>query len=227
MPEMDGYAATRAIRQKEAIQNENSNTRESQPVHTPIIALTAHAMKGDRERSLAAGMDDYLSKPFTQDQLRKVLERWGPQDAMKDEPSECKRGGLQGAFTVSEEQQTIHKSPIDEKALESIRALQRDDMPSILERVIHQYSEHTPKVLETLREAAEQGNAGALRNAAHNLKSSSANLGAIRLAVLCKETEMKARANALEDPLSEVAGIEAEYQKVQSALRAALKGCTQ
>jgi CheY-like chemotaxis protein len=67
MPEMDGFSATQGIRQHLAATGGG---------HLPIIALTAHAMTGDRERCLAAGMDDYLSKPFTQTQLRTILARW-------------------------------------------------------------------------------------------------------------------------------------------------------
>jgi CheY-like chemotaxis protein len=71
MPELDGYEATRAIRAREA-------SPGSQRRHTPIVALTASAMPGDRERCLAAGMDDYLAKPIHQDELATVLRRWLP-----------------------------------------------------------------------------------------------------------------------------------------------------
>ena len=68
MPELDGYDATRVIREQEAVRSTGQSV--------PIIAMTANAMAGDREKCLAAGMDDYLSKPFTQDQLRQTLRRW-------------------------------------------------------------------------------------------------------------------------------------------------------
>ena len=68
MPEVDGFACTRNIRDVDA----------KNGLHTPIVALTARAMQGDRERCLAAGMDDYLSKPFTTAQLKEVMSRWIP-----------------------------------------------------------------------------------------------------------------------------------------------------
>jgi CheY-like chemotaxis protein len=71
MPEMDGYAASAAIREREA----------QSGGHLPIIAMTAHAMQGDRERCLEAGMDDYISKPIKLDKLRTMLEKWAPSRA--------------------------------------------------------------------------------------------------------------------------------------------------
>jgi CheY-like chemotaxis protein len=79
MPEMDGFAATAAIRTLEVARRNVGRRR------IPVIALTANAMKGDRERCLAAGMDDYLAKPFTLGQLGEVLARWLPAAA----PAAC------------------------------------------------------------------------------------------------------------------------------------------
>lgn len=80
MPEMDGFEATRAIRQ----------TEEETGYHVPIIAMTAQAMSGDREACLAAGMDDYVSKPVTSAKLKEVLDRWLPQSAFAPPQSGAK-----------------------------------------------------------------------------------------------------------------------------------------
>jgi CheY-like chemotaxis protein len=76
MPEMDGYEATRLIRKTEANRCPPPPESGSGVTHLPIIALTAHALEGDREKCLAAGMDDYLSKPFSLEQLTAILDRW-------------------------------------------------------------------------------------------------------------------------------------------------------
>jgi CheY-like chemotaxis protein len=73
MPEMDGFEATRRIRARETDQGHRASRH-----HTPIVALTANALSGDREHCLAVGMDDYLAKPFTRGALQRVIRRWLP-----------------------------------------------------------------------------------------------------------------------------------------------------
>jgi PAS domain S-box-containing protein len=192
MPEMDGYAATRAIRKSETCQ-------------TRIIALTANALAGDSDQCLAAGMDDYISKPFTLQTLRASLERWLP-------------AGVEGAALPAAEEGTGAVGPVDAKALENIRALQAPGGPNLLSRVIGLYLSGSPKLLEDLREAAVRRDADALRNASHTLKSSSANLGALSLSSLCKELETNAREGRVDDAAEAVAGIEAEYGRVKAFL---------
>ena len=84
MPELDGYAATRIFRERETQKVKNQSGQAQAIRRTPIIAMTAHAMQGDREQCLATGMDDYLSKPFNRDRLFSLLKRWLPSKAVTD-----------------------------------------------------------------------------------------------------------------------------------------------
>ena len=88
MPEMDGYDATRAIRKREQSAGQDANWKS--PVY--IIAITAHAMEGDREKCLAAGMNDYLSKPIRLPELQAVLERWKARPQNRRDSTSAARG---------------------------------------------------------------------------------------------------------------------------------------
>ena len=220
MPEVDGYAATRAIREAEARQDSPGQTgkrtrldRTQRPLHTPIIALTAHAMQADRERCLDAGMDDYLSKPFTLEQLKAMLSRWLPR-----EPSQAKGPENNPAPEKTSPLSSISGPPVvDPQALENIRALQQEGAPDLLTRVIQAYLSETPKFLENLQQAIKQGDIQAVQRMTHTLKSSSANLGALRLANLARKLEdtvltSPEEARIILDELSR------EYDKCQEVL---------
>jgi signal transduction histidine kinase/DNA-binding response OmpR family regulator len=166
MPEMDGYEATRELRRTEL----------STATHVPVIALTAHALAGDRDRCIAAGMDDYLPKPFRREQLARALARFlgrSQQPAAEPKPA-----------TPS------NASPVlDLAALESIRALQSGDGPSIVGRVISAYLASAPALLEDFAQALAGSDPEKARRAVHTLKSSSANVGATRLFAASKNIE--------------------------------------
>ena len=109
-------------------------------------------------------------------------------------------------------------NPLDPAALEKIRALQRDGAPDLVNMVVEQYLTDSSSLVETLREAVQSGNADELRNAAHSLKSSSANVGAMILAELCKMIEVKARENDLKEVATEVDKVLEEYERARNAL---------
>jgi signal transduction histidine kinase/DNA-binding response OmpR family regulator/HPt (histidine-containing phosphotransfer) domain-containing protein len=205
MPEMDGYAATRAIREQEAAGNGGG-------AHLPIVALTAHAMDGDREKCLAAGMDDYLTKPFPLDQLCAVLGDWLAAAPEKNDRPEPNRPPATPA--------TAPGAPLDPNALDSLRALERQGAQGLVRKAIRFYLEDAPKLIETLREAVSLADSQALSNAAHSLKSSSANLGAVRLAKLSSDLEKAGRAGATEGAGTLLAETQAEYERVSVALAA-------
>jgi signal transduction histidine kinase/CheY-like chemotaxis protein len=158
MPRVDGFAATRAIR-----------AREGEGPRTPIIALTANAMEGDRAACLAAGMDDYLPKPFDRETLGAILSRWLP-------PA----GGARGEASGDE---------LDERVIESIRSLNPARGDAIVVRVLEAYAASVPDLLADLRDAAMRNDGEAVRFAAHALRSSSGNVGARRIAETARALE--------------------------------------
>ncbi|NJL15849.1 MAG: response regulator [Nitrospira sp.] len=142
MPEMDGFTATRLIREREANADQPcSDLASTARRRVPIVALTAHAMQGDRELCLAAGMDDYLTKPFTLSQLEHMLSRWVPKndtatiggDSIVPAPPRKPMDGNQPICATKEgEHNGIAVEPmiIDQSALAAIRALQRPVIPT-------------------------------------------------------------------------------------------------
>ena len=182
MPQLDGYGATGRIRAHE---------QASGRARTPVVALTANALEGDREKCLAAGMDDYLAKPFTSDQLRRVLGPFVP---------EARQEAALAAATGREEAAQPQPGPsrdgapvLNESALAQIRALQEPGGPNLLDQVIGLYVDSSQSLLERVRAGLAAGDAMALSEAAHALKSSSANVGATSLAEIAKQLEMSGR----------------------------------
>jgi PAS domain S-box-containing protein len=203
MPEMDGFTATRLIREWEMSAPTRNDQSPMTAPHVPIVALTAHAMQGDRERCLAAGMDDYLTKPFTLAQLGQVLTRWVPTktpgqvegaDVLSIGPFRQNGHEPREILRKTEAQKDTNDGPliIELAALASIRALQRPGQPDIVARVLTQYVETSPEIVERIRRAVSSKDGAELRAAAHRLKSSSAQLGASALAADCRELEMMA-----------------------------------
>jgi two-component system sensor histidine kinase/response regulator len=200
MPEMDGFEATKAIKAHPALAKA-----------PPIIAMTAHALQGDREQCLAAGMDDYLSKPFTGKQLQAILTKWVPEtvspqlasDPAPDLP----------ATTIMPA-----PAPIDPATLAGLRALQRKGRTDVLRRVVRIYLRDAPTLLASLRAAIARRDSAALSSAAHALKGSSGVIGALRLTALCKELEAMGRAQTTQDAPAALAELELEFDLVQRAL---------
>ena len=238
MPVLDGFAATEAIRRWE---------QEQSKPRLPIIALTANVVKGFREECLAAGMDDYLAKPFEQSQLIAILDHWLRRADTLPVATPATRPAKPMALTVPIKQipratqpslatipkPTKQRSPavslepavavLDESVLAKIRALQQPGAPNLQVKIINLYLQTSATSLEALRAAITGKDSDALYQTAHTLKSSSANVGAMRVAALCKELEQRGRAKQLADVDRLLAELEADYLLVQRVLQTHLE----
>jgi two-component system sensor histidine kinase BarA len=201
MPGLDGFAATRAIRAWEA---------ERGAARTPIMALTAHVAGAAPGSWRDAGMDDYLSKPFTLRGLADCLARWLPErQAIPGEHAPARPAGLKGAESGA--------TALDPAVLASLRTIAGRDT-AMLERVFNLFGVHAPARLSALCDALAAGDVAGVAAEAHALKSPSLNIGALRLAALAAEVEAQARSGEL--PPDEIPDrLRAELKAVLMAIR--------
>jgi signal transduction histidine kinase/DNA-binding response OmpR family regulator/HPt (histidine-containing phosphotransfer) domain-containing protein len=203
MPEMDGAEATRQIRQEWPL--------AEQPY---IIAMTANALPGDREQYLAAGMDDYVSKPVQINELTRALG--------------------QAKSLSSAQQPQPHLEP-PATAVPSIAAGDSDEAPvldlsylreiigedtHVLVELIEAFFENTPVRLAELRRALADKDAYTFEHLAHTLKGSCANMGALRMSGMCRQLELAGRSGQLDSLDEQLEQLEAEYERVKIALEA-------
>ena len=209
MPEMDGLEATRRIR-REAPLNQ-------QPV---IVALTANDLQGDREACAEAGMNDYITKPLRVEELVRFLRACKPTQAQQT-PTPLAARSTSGDSTQSFAE--IHsiqgeERVIDPKALDRLSKMTGDER--FVVELIDSYLTSSPKLLADLRQGLDQQDAAKLRRAAHTLKSSSADFGAMTLSGYCKELERLGNAGIFAGAAELTAKAEVEYARVVHALKA-------
>ncbi|MBK7663601.1 MAG: response regulator [Sterolibacteriaceae bacterium] len=174
MPEVDGFTATARIREQERSRGVARRI--------PIIALTANAMQGDRERCIAAGMSDYLAKPFTKAQLRTVLER---QLGEQERPIES--AGLDTLFDTP-----VGAAVFDRGILRDVPGVESGDS-ALGQRIVALFNRETDKLLEQIEAALVADDSAAISAIAHKIKSSSAAVGAMRLSQLAGRLEVAGR----------------------------------
>ncbi|MGH8151328.1 MAG: ATP-binding protein [Rhodanobacteraceae bacterium] len=208
MPVLDGYSATRRLREIE---------RDQAKPRMPVIAMTAHAMSGDRERCLQAGMDDYLSKPLDRRLLERTLVRWlqhaartgGGESPAPTPPSSAANPG--STMTTPPPPDTL-----DTATLADLEDIMGDELVALVDI----YLRDGETRMRDLREAAGRGDGAAVGKLAHSLKSASANLGALPLSTRARHVEEAARNGTLADPADSVAALEKLYAHAAAALRA-------
>ncbi|HEV2700412.1 MAG TPA: response regulator [Steroidobacteraceae bacterium] len=203
MPKLDGYATTRRLRQTEAAAGQD---------RTPVIALTANALGGDAELCLQAGMDAYLSKPFSVDELYLTLKPYDRKSAARSRAAE--------AAAPATAAPDIPASVLDEQALRQIRSLRQPGGPDLLKKIVNLYIGNSRTLIDSLREAVIRTDPVGVAQAAHSLKSSSANLGATALAQLCAQLEATAKSGKLEPAWSTLDTLVEEHRRVLLALTA-------
>ncbi|MBE9125463.1 MULTISPECIES: PAS domain S-box protein [unclassified Coleofasciculus] len=193
MPDMDGLEATRHI-----CEHWLTHTRPR------IIAMTANAMQGDREKCLDAGMDDYISKPIRVQELVRALLQCQPDS----------QSSLNNPELVP-----MPEDAIDYQCLQGFRDMMGESASEMLTQLIDVYLEETPILLQAMNTAVSHKEPAALQRAAHTLKSASAALGAMTLSQLCQQLEDLGKSQTITGASALISQLESEYQRVETALQ--------
>ncbi len=206
MPEMDGYEATAEIRRRE---------EEGGDKRIPIIAMTANALQGDREKALEAGMDDYIAKPVKAGDLGEVLGRWVSVEEVTSTAS-----GATGATHGNGDGSSNGDRALDPAVLESLGDLDDDGEESIVAELAGMFLENAFSRIETLQEAVEKGDANSVRETAHALKGSSGNMGAHKMHDLCTKLQEAGESGDLTETPAILEQLEAEFGRARPELTA-------
>ena len=203
MPEMDGFEATKAIREME------KGKRQS-----VIVAITAHALKGDRERCLIAGMDDYVSKPISPQEMFSVVRKWGRvQTAYQSEQAESNEEEVQaekpGTGLPEKGEEEVSESPVNMKS-----AMSRfDNDMEFFKTMLNEFLGYVPDQIKALEEAVKSGDANAVQKYGHSIKGAAGNLSAIKVFSIAKEIEEKGKNNDIEGLIVLVEQLKHEIMK--------------
>ena len=196
MPDMDGLEATRIIRQAEILSGGQ----------IPIIALTASTLEEESNACLNAGMNAVITKPISLERLRSVIEKWkiSSGKTQLDSTREISLSEL--------------KEVLDVSILAEIRSLEADGEPNLLAELIDAYQVNSGNLMDQISSSLSTGDRNLLKKAAHNLKGSSGNLGAYRLAEMCGKLEVLAEKGKMEAISPWLPVLEEEHSRVLAAL---------
>jgi CheY-like chemotaxis protein len=220
MPEMDGVEATKRIAEK-----------YSPNIRPKIIAMTANAIQGDREKYISLGMDDYVSKPISLQIVAKTLERWGeslgkkvhlPQETSQSKQEEER---LEHQTLFPQEKSNSSSTPdysaqmlIQESAIEDLKMVDGDGEPEFMREILGDFISQTPTEIHEILKALEDGQRDALKAVSHKLKGTSRQVGAVRLAMICEELEKKALSDDMEHLKKNSESLQKIYHETCTAL---------
>jgi len=210
MPEMDGLEATRHILQE-----------WPQPKDRPwIIAITASALQGDKEKCLQAGMDDYITKPVRIEELQAVLLRWGAQEQCRvtNEAKDL----TQTSNNPSNGSPASSSNAIDLSALTELREMQSENEADIVNELVRLFIRDSVSRLASIRSALADSDFQAVQREAHALKGGCSNIGALGMASISANIEQSARQNGLEGITILFVELETAFERVKEALNSAL-----
>ncbi len=191
MPVMDGFEATRLIREKEKDRR-----------HSIIVAMTAHALKGDRERCIVAGMDDYISKPINPQEMFSVIKKWvkaGAEDTAESEAEIKEEAVIQAANPIPvpevKETEEGYESPVNMKT-----AMERfDNDMEFFKRMVDEFLSYVPEQIKSLEDAVKSGNADELQKSGHSIKGTAGMLSADRVSSVAMSIETKGNNHDISD----------------------------
>ncbi len=218
MPDMDGFETTAMIRHEE---------QEQGKARTPIIAMTAHAMKGDREQCLASGMDGYISKPLQVDELvaaiNKTLKRTpSRRSPPRQTPIANDDGHLNAADKLSQRAADPAAAPREDVPHSSDGAAVQArfaDKEDLLKALCEAFTEEAPELMQQIEAAIATRQASALASAAHTLKGAAGSLGAEQLATAAQELEQRGRNQALDQAADDVKALREKLEGLLEALK--------
>jgi CheY-like chemotaxis protein len=217
MPEMDGMEATHMIRERQQNRAQHPNYKSS----IIIVAMTANAMNGDRDKCLAAGMDDYLAKPVRPEDIRAVIERWGQKAAMADVPSpkvsQTETATMQNSKpgTPAAVEST---PPVDMDRLNDFTSGNLDDLRDL----VNLYLKQTSEQVEQLLAAVQSGSAPDVRRLAHSCAGASATCGMKAIVEPLRELEREGDSGQLKNANELARTVEQEFNRIRVFLEAEL-----
>ena len=205
MPVMDGYKATERIRNPESKISHHA---------IPVIAMTANAMAGDREKCLQAGMDDYIAKPVDAQALAGILEKWLPKNENEDQGSRTEQKDERPGVPAAEIQENT--LVVFDKAAMLERLMDDTELAQI---VINGFLEDIPRQIQALKNFLEAGSVPDVERQAHTIKGAAANVGGEALRAVAFEIEKDGQAGQLEAAAARMTELEDQFGRLRAAMQ--------